>query len=91
MSDRYKPSGLHGSEAKEYWRNIRTEDLLTACKERNTTYEKLTPYQYRVGQLDFYPTNGNWHNIITNKRGDFHTIKDIYRLLDSIGIKDLGV
>lgn len=86
MSDRYAPSGLYGSEAKEYWRKIRTEDLFKACEERGLEVRKLTEYQYRVADtVDFYPTNGNWHNIKTKLRGDFHTIYDIYKILSHAG------
>lgn len=86
MDNRYKPSGLHGSEAKEYWRKIRTEDLMKACEERNVEVEQKTEFQYRVGgKIDFYPTNGNWHLLEGNKRGDFHTIGDIFKLLSRAG------
>lgn len=83
---RYATSGLHGSEAKEHWRKIRTEDLMQACEERNVPVVQKTEYQYRVGDaIDFYPTNGNYHILKDNSRGDFHTIGDIYKLLSRAG------
>lgn len=86
MSNRYGPANLYGSEAKEHWRKIRTEDLATVAEKLGITMDKKTPYQYRlVGYMDFYPTNGAWHDTITGRRGDFHTIHDIYRLLEQRG------
>lgn len=86
MNKRYMPSGLHGSEAKEHWRVIRTEDLMAACAERQVEVKQLTEYQYRAGgAIDFYPTNGNWHLLKDGSRGDFHTINDIYKLLTKAG------
>lgn len=44
--------------------------------------KQLTPYQYRInGTLDLFPIHQRWHNIKTNKRGHYHSPKQIVKLL----------
>lgn len=89
MDDDYKvnkatkaPDGLHGSEAREWWRQARTHDLLLFCERYGHTVTDITPYQFRVnGCIDFYVTNGAWHDLQSGKRGDYHTVEDLKRLL----------
>jgi hypothetical protein len=41
---------------------------------------KLTDYQYRInGILDLYPIHQNWHNIKTNKRGNYKAVIEIVK------------
>lgn len=33
---------------------------------------RFSDYQFRInGRIDIYPTNGKWHDVVTNKRGSF--------------------
>lgn len=42
--------------------------------------KKLTNYQFRInGTLDLYPIHKNFHNIKTNKRGQYKTALDIVK------------
>lgn len=75
-------SDKHDKSAKLFWKNIRTVDIKTFCDEHGFTFEPKTEYQFRVnGVIDLYPTNGKWHFLPTNKRGDYHTIKQLENTL----------
>jgi hypothetical protein len=85
MVNRRSASGLHGTEARQWWRNNRSEDIERLAREFGYECKKLTPYQLRVGgAIDFYPTNGRAHILATNKRIDFHTADDVFKLLQQI-------
>lgn len=85
MIHRGSASRKHGTEAKQWWRANRKEDLFTLCDERGIDYQELTPYQIRVaGKIDFYPTNGRAHILSKNKRVGYHTAHDVRRLLEQI-------
>ena len=87
MIHRGSKSNLHGSEAKEWWRSGRSEDIERLCREFGYEYRKLTPYQIRVaGKVDFYPTNGRVHFLKTNKRRDYHTADDVFRIFQQIEV-----
>lgn len=85
-SNRYAPSGKHGSEAREHWRDIRVEDLKQAAEELGLTLVRKTAYQYRIGDvIDVYPTNGKWHDLKTQRRGEYHTINGLKSVLSRLG------
>lgn len=85
MVDNRTASGLHGGEAKDWWRGARTEDIEALAHEYGFTVRKLTPYQIRVeGKVDFYVTNGRVHILPINKRRDYHTYEDVWRIFEQI-------
>lgn len=80
-------SGLHGGEAKDWWRGNRTQNLIDLCDELGVPYRKLTEYQIRVGNaVDFYVTNGRVHDLKSNKRFDYHTYDDAKRIIQHLKV-----
>ena len=50
---------------------IRTDEILE-LETLGYEVKKFTDYQYRIqGTIDIYPIHRNWHNIKTNKRGNY--------------------
>lgn len=87
MIHRGSKSNLHGTEARQWWRNGRSEDIERLAREFGYEVKQLTPYQLRVaGKVDFYPTNGRAHLLKQNKRIDFHTADDVFRILQQIEV-----
>ncbi len=81
---RRSASGLHGTEAKSWWRGNRTEDIKELCADMGWEFRQLTPYQYRIERLvDVYPTNGRVHILKLNKRKDYHTAGDLRRIVEA--------
>ncbi len=87
MVDRGSASGLHGTEARRWWRDNRTDDIKRLAREFGYECRELTPYQLRIaGVVDFYPTNGRVHFLRTNKRMDYHTADDVFRIFQQIEV-----
>lgn len=60
-------------------RKRRSEDIETVCKEMGFEYKWMTPYQIRIENImDAFPTNGKWHFVPADKRGDFDTSEDLF-------------
>ena len=48
------------------------ESSIMALKDHGFKVERLTPFQFRINdQLDIYPTNKRWHDVIRKERGDY--------------------
>lgn len=59
---------------KEIRRKIEVDKL--TCLKKDYRIKKLTDYQYRVNDvIDIFPTNQKFHNIVTNKRGQYFDLK----------------
>jgi len=57
---------------------------IASLSENGYTVIKLTDYQFRInGILDLYPTHRRWHDLKTNKRGEYpaNKLKDYIKLL----------
>jgi hypothetical protein len=81
---RNSASGLHGAEAKEWWRGNRTADIKELCATMDWEFKQMTPYQYRIERVvDVYPTNGRVHVIKRNWRGNYHTAGDLHRIVEA--------
>jgi hypothetical protein len=74
---------MSSSEARERWRIKRTNIVIEYCQINNLTLETLNKgYQFRIqNALDVYPTNGRYHILSTNERGDWDTIDDLDELV----------
>jgi len=81
---RSSASGLHGTEARSWWRGNRTDDIKDLCKDMEWEFKQLTPYQYRIERVvDVYPTNGRVHVLKTNRRMGYHTAGDLHRIVET--------
>jgi hypothetical protein len=82
MVDKTTTSKLHGSPAKEFWREERTKAIENTCEHFGLTLRYITPYQIQVdGRLDLFPTNGRYHFLPADRRGAFHTDSDLYGII----------
>lgn len=58
------------------------KETILSLTDHGFKVEQLSPYQFRINdQLDLYPTNKRYHDVIRGTRGDYWniTVLDICR------------
>ena len=69
-----------------YYRAIRTKDLEEMLKITGFEYKWYTPYQLRIWTedwaIDFYPTNGKYHNLASGKYKNYNTKEDLRKIIE---------
>ena len=52
--------------------NKKYQNLLTSLKildDNGYTLEELSPYHYRIGDIDFWPSTGKFYHYVTGETG----------------------
>lgn len=68
--------------AKAKWRETRTGYIKTFIDDIGYSIHWFSPYHCRVdNMLDLWPTNGRYQILDKGGYGDWHTLEDLYKIL----------